>query len=346
MCRKGLVLIITFFSFVVFQALGQPTQKKQKVFLFWNVENYFDPFNDPKTADEDFSLGGKNYWNWKKFEKKRNAIAKVILSAADKYECFPIIVGLAEIENRMVLNQIINETALSRLEYSIIHKNSPDKRGIDVALLYSNKDFKPLSTEFLQVTLPDSSSTRDILYVKGLLQNSPSLADTIHIFVNHWPSKLGGEKKSLSKRMAAAKTLKTKVDSIFNLSVNTYSYSVCPFSEQVTYNTPKIIIMGDFNDIPDSNPLIYLCDTLLTNLALPLFSEGKGTIKYKGEWEMIDQIIISKSLVTNSEFSIFSPENLLEKDKTYLGKKPFRTFIGPRYNGGISDHLPVVLILH
>jgi hypothetical protein len=84
----------------------------------------------------------------------------------------------------------------------------------------------------------------------------------------------------------------------------------------------------------------------LTNLALPLFSEGKGTIKYKGEWEMIDQIIISKSLVTNSEFSIFSPENLLEKDKTYLGKKPFRTFIGPRYNGGISDHLPVVLILH
>ncbi|MFA5324889.1 MAG: endonuclease [Bacteroidales bacterium] len=346
MCRKGLVLIITFFSFVVFQTFGQPIPKKQKVFLFWNVENYFDPFNDPKTADEDFSFGGKNYWNWKKFEKKRNAIAKVILSAADKYECFPIIIGLAEIENKMVLNQIINETALYRLGYSIIHKNSPDKRGIDIALLYSNKDFNPLSTEFLQVTLPDSSSTRDILYVKGVLQNNPPHEDTIHIFVNHWPSKLGGEKESLPKRMAAAKTLKTKVDSIFNLYKNIYSSSIYPFQEYRTYNTPNIIIMGDFNDIPDGKPLMYLCDTLLTNLSIPLFHEGKGTIKYQGEWEMIDQFIISKSLITNTEFSIFSPGFLLEEDKTYLGKKPFRTFIGPRYNGGISDHLPVVLIIH
>ena len=149
--------------------------------MFWNVENYFDTYDNPSTSDEEFTPTGDNRWSWKRFEKKRDDIAKTFLLAADEYGELPGIIGLAEIENKFVLQQLIEETPLARAGYRYIHKDSPDSRGIDVALLYREDLFIPLETKFIGFSFP----TRDVLYTKGI---APGL-DTLHIMVNHWPSK-------------------------------------------------------------------------------------------------------------------------------------------------------------
>lgn len=305
--------------------------------VFWNLENYFDPFDDPATSDDEFTPTGEKRWSWKKFVKKRNDIAKVIISLAG--ENYPALIGFAEVENRFVIEQLVRSSPLAMLDYSIIHRDSPDERGIDVALLYKRSLFRPLKTAFYRVSNIDSSlKTRLILYAKGVLEE----LDTIHVFVNHWPSKLGGETVSRPKRESAAKTLRRVCDSIF--AVNT---------------SANIIIMGDFNDTPDSR---FFTSTIinsteskpLVNLAAQLNRNGVGTIKYKTEWELIDMFIVSLNLIDEDEplycpdtaMKIYKPPFLLEDDRIYLGKKPFRCLTGPRYNGGISDHLPIVLLIN
>lgn len=331
------------------------------IIIFWNTENYFDPFNNPGTNDDDFTPSGKYYWTWKKFEKKRDDLAKVILIAADECGQAPALIGLAEVENRFVLNQLVNETPLARLNYRIIHKDSPDPRGIDVALLYRPEVFKVLKVRFL----PDSTvlssfdrngtgcalryNTRWILYAKGLVNQ----VDTLHVFVNHWPSKLGGEQKTLESRMLVSNILRSFTDSIF-------------------YSTPAadIVLMGDFNDGPGSAPLKNLsrfknCATYVAGL-----QGDRGTHKYNGKWEVLDQFLISQHLVYNADnnrnklagstidslgagkqwlyctdscMTIFHSGFLLEKDKIFLGDKMRKTLNGPQYLGGTSDHLPILL---
>lgn len=302
--------------------------------MFWNVENYFDTYDNPSTKDEEFTPQGENHWSWKRFEKKRDDIAKTILLAADEYGEYPALIGLCEIENSFVLEELTENTPLARAGYTFIHKDSPDSRGIDVALLYRGEMFTPLEEHYIASSFP----TRDILYTKGVLNG----LDTVHIFVNHWPSKRGGEKSSSTRRMLVSHRARQVTDSILqkNPSAN-------------------IIHMGDFNDTWDSKPLANL-DQLVN---LSQYAEGnEGSYKYKESWSTIDQFLVSENLIRRrtsntekflhqwlwceKEMEIFAPVHLLCEDDRYLGAKLRRTYNGPRYIGGISDHLPVMLQLH
>lgn len=285
--------------------------------MFWNVENYFDTYDNPGTSDEEFTPTGDNRWSWKRFEKKRDDIAKTLLLAADEYGELPGIIGLAEIENSFVLQQLLEETPLARAGYKYIHKDSPDSRGIDVALLYREEKFKPLHTKYIEASFP----TRDVLYTKGVADGK----DTLHIMVNHWPSKRGNESSSGKKREYVSLMVSRTVDSILRSSPDA-----------------NILLMGDFNDTPDSGPLQNLGQ--LTNLAQKA-KGAEGTYKYQHEWSIIDQILVSENMVarTGKRMDIFAPESLFTEDAAYMGIKPKRTYSGPRYLGGVSDHLPVLL---
>lgn len=301
--------------------------------MFWNVENYFDTYDNPSTNDDEFTPAGENHWGWKRFEKKRDDIAKTILLAADSHGDYPAIIGLCEVENRYVLEQLTENTPLARVGYSILHKDSPDNRGIDVALLYREDLFTPLKEEYLRSSFP----TREVLYTKGVLNG----LDTVHIMVNHWPSKRGGDNSSSMKRMLVSHLVRHVTDSILNAN-------------------PKanIILMGDFNDTRSSRPL----ENLEPLVNLSKWAEGGGgTYKYREDWNIIDQFLVSENLIYNdtptNEFSaqwlychksmkIFSPDDLLCTDDTYLGVKLKRTFVGPKYTAGVSDHLPILLQVH
>ena len=210
-----------------FQQL-ENTENRDRI-VFYNVENLFDVYNDSLTNDDEFTPEGERNWNNYKFYKKLNNLSKVIISIGEWNP--PSVIGFCEIENRFVLNKLIYETPLKSIDYKIIHAESPDRRGIDVAFLYRESRFVPLFYSPIPINFPDDtlSKTRDILYVKGVLAE----ADTVHFFVNHWPSRYGGYEDSKPRRIFVASVLRSKVDSI--LSVN---------------RDPNIIIMGDFNDEP------------------------------------------------------------------------------------------------
>jgi hypothetical protein len=308
--------------------------------MFYNVENLFDTQNDLEKDDDDFLPEGSRHWTESRFFQKINHISQVILAAGE--EDFPSVIGLCEIENQNTLESLLFHTQLGKLGYQIIHKESPDSRGIDVAFLYRKTKFIPLLYEIIPVKshIDKDFRTRDILYVKGMIGE-----DTLHFFVNHWPSKYGGIGATKPLRTLAASTLRMKTDSLLNLN-----------------KLSKIIIMGDFNDSPSDvsirgvlgvkSPDEIISPNNLYNLALPLAQKGKGTNKYRGKWFMIDQIMVSgnllngKKLKTSPElFQIFSPDFLLENDETNLGKMPNRTYSGFKYHGGFSDHLPVLVDL-
>ena len=289
--------------------------------IFWNVENYFDPLDDPATNDNDFTIKGSYAWTWPRFYKKRNDIVKTIIACGQQddgtWEA-PCIIGLCEIENFFVLFQLINDTPLSRLGYGIIHRDSPDPRGMDVALLYRKERFRPQGTTFYRI--PDGKGgtlgTREILYVRGVLDQR----DTLHFFVNHWPSRRGGA-GAQTHRQAASNILQRVVDSIGNASARA-----------------RIVVMGDFNDPPQAATLQSLASGRLINISPP------DTYKYAGAWECMDQFLVSSSLYRDLEYvKVARLPHLLERDKTHLGHKPKRTYQGPAYKGGISDHLPVTL---
>lgn len=323
-------------------------QKRHAEVVFWNVENYFNPFSDSLQKDPAFTPQGANHWTWRRFIAKRDAIAKTIIAMGA--EELPVIIGLCEVEGRFALEQLVRQTPLASAEYRILHRDGRDVRGIDVAMLYRPDRFRPLLTRFLTVCLPQPTQhTREILYTKGVLDQ----LDTLHLFVNHWPSKWGGAKASAARRMAAVLRLRTSVDSIFAL-----------------HPAANIIIMGDFNDtykskvlqifatgqtprmlLALSEPRTSSSPQPLHNLSIPLARRKLGTIRYRGRWELIDQFLVSENMLNPQEpistsvehFRIFSAPFLLIPDDKYLGMKPFRTYLGPRYQGGVSDHLPVML---
>jgi hypothetical protein len=309
--------------------------------MFYNVDNLFDTQNDLQKEDDEFLPDGRRHWTKTRFFQKINHISQVILAAGEGD--YPSVIGLCEIENQNVLESLLFYTPLGKLDYQIIHKESPDNRGIDVAFLYRKNKFKPIRYEAVPVTNPRDNNfkTRDILYVKGVIGK-----DTVHFFVNHWPSKFGGIGVTKPLRALAASILRLKTDSLLSLN-----------------NRSNIIIMGDFNDSPSDisvkevlgakSPGEIISSNSLYDLALPYAQKGKGTNKYRGKWFMIDQIIVSGNLLNGKRlktspglFQIFSPDFLFENDKTNLGKKPNRTYSGYKYHGGFSDHLPVLLDLY
>jgi hypothetical protein len=310
---------------------------------FYNAENLFDTFNDSLTNDEDFLPTGKNAWSYKRYMEKLNNIYRV-LTAVGGWE-MPEVVGFCEIENRLVLQDLLKKTPFRQHKYDIVHENSPDARGIDVGLIYRKDKFKYISHEAIRVIFTDDpkGKTRDILYTKGLVLGK----DTLHVFVNHWPSRRGGQAKSEPRRVDAAKLVRKKVDSI---------YAASPLA--------KIVIMGDLNDhVEDKSVAVTLnakADTAavgstdLYDFMAPLSHNWKlGSHKYQGHWGTLDHVIVSAPLLKGgrkgqlkaSPAQIFAARFLLEEDKKYLGLQPFRTYVGPRYAGGFSDHLPVYVDL-
>ncbi len=311
--------------------------------MFYNCENYFDTYHDSLKSDEEFLPNGKKYWTWKKYIEKQNHVGQVIIAVGGWQP--PDLVGLVEIENQNVLEGLVKYSPIKNFDYKIIHKESPDQRGIDVGLLYLPDRFKPLKETFYNITFPfaPNSKTRDVLYCKGILGKT----DTVHVFINHWPSRWGGQKETEPKRMFVAKLVRSKADSILNVN---------PLS--------NIIIMGDLNDYPDDQSLLtgmrasHDFDTInskeIYSLSYLLMLAGQGSHKYHGEWEILDQIMISGGLLlkrnkiycTTNDAHIFKKDFLLEKDEKYTGFMPYRTYVGYKYNGGFSDHLPVYLDLH
>jgi hypothetical protein len=360
---------------------GEKEQSESIRIMFWNVENLFDPFDDSLTRDEEFTPQGLYGWTWARFNRKLNNIYKVIISAGWEP---PDMIGLAEVENRWVLERLTRETPLSKFEYRIIHKDSPDLRGIDVALLFLQDSFKPINRSSIHVSglKDDDEPTRDILYVKGIVKSG----DTVHIFVNHWPSRYTGQVETMHKRNTAAVELKRLTDSLLDTD---------PFS--------RIIIMGDFNDEPqdesisetlgaivpemdegiitgsfagkdsdindssmprllfDSSQLKgfsrLISDSLWTDKIPPnslyccipdLTNMLPGTLKFEGRWYLFDQFIVSGGLLYGLSLcksEILYRDFLFEQDEAYTGRKPYRTYNGYIYKGGYSDHLPIILDL-
>lgn len=317
-----------------FVALGQ--EREGMRMAFWNFENFFDPFVDSTRVYNEFTENGGQHWTKSRFYKKRNNLYKAILAISENEPL--AILGIAEIENEYVLKMLFNQTPLKTHNYRIVHYEGDDKRGIDVAMVYCIDKLQLVYTEPVKVRNPKNPNykTRDILYAKFFDRRG----DTLHVFVNHWPSRYGGEKETIKLRALAANTLRHKVDSLFALP----------------QSIPKIIIMGDFNDTPE-DPSIkdILCkDKSLVNL----FAESKklgfdGTLKHQYNWQIFDQIIVSKALIDNdigllyktNSATIFHGDFLFEEDKSYGGVKLFRTYVGPKYFGGYSDHLPVYIDL-
>lgn len=310
--------------------------------MFYNVENLFDIYNNPEKDDDEFTPGGARNWNFFRFREKLLNIYRVI-AAVGGWEP-PEIVGLSEVENRYVLDRLINTTPLSGAGYAFIHRDSPDTRGMDVALLYRSDRFTLIKNNFYRVKNESGvlRKTREILYVKGVT----CCMDTLHLFVNHWPSRWNGQAATEHLRIMAAKVLRQAVDSVFQ--TDTYA---------------KIIIMGDFNDEPGDKSLSEILEAQpkvsgsasdrLYNL-FGHYKEGeRGTIKYRGKWHLFDQIIVSGSLictdkgmsVSRESAGIFDASFLLGRDEAWFGYKPFRSYEGFRYTGGYSDHLPVYIDL-
>ncbi|HBX53715.1 MAG: hypothetical protein A2275_09355 [Bacteroidetes bacterium RIFOXYA12_FULL_35_11] len=309
--------------------------------MFYNVENLFDTENDPIKNDDEFLPEGARHWTPDKYKEKLKNIAKVIVAVGGWNP--PAVVGLCEIENRKVLEDLTKKTPLSELKYSIIHYESPDFRGIDVAMLYRKEEFKPVYSRPIPLNFEDGRKSRDILYVKGITSKN----DTLHIFVNHWPSKYGGAMETEPKRYFTAEVIKKTCDSIFNS--NLYA---------------NIIIMGDLNDTPEDvsvreklkahTSYHYFASTELYNLTYNThYKYGLGSHKYQGEWSLIDNIIVSGALLnkknkiytTVEDAKVFNAPFLLKKDERNVGFQPFRTYMGFTYQGGFADHLPVFLDL-
>jgi endonuclease/exonuclease/phosphatase family metal-dependent hydrolase len=246
-------------------------------------------------------------------------VAKGILWASAREGAVPDVIGLAEIENAFVLRRLTQATVLRKLDYRIVHFDSPDRRGIDVALLY--RGLKLLDSHPAHLYNADSTimTTRDILVATFTTQQG----DTVAFIVNHHPSKFGGAAASEVRRNIAVERLKQLADSLQTLGIQ------------------KIIAMGDFNDTP-ANPVYHKLEPTLWNKAEEFYKKGHGTIKYEGKWELIDMFFTS-SAIKNAEMEIMYIPFLQTRDKAATGTKPLRTYSGPRYLGGVSDHCPVWL---
>lgn len=309
---------------------------------FYNVENLFDTINNPKTNDQDYTPTGKYKWDSMKYVQKIENLGTVISQL--KNGKHPDIFGLCEIENKAVVEDLINVKILKRKKtYDIIHQESKDGRGIDVALVYDQKRFNVVKKEWIEVDLSPFgvSPTRDILYT--VLHDK---LDTIHIYVNHWPSRRGGKMQSEGRRIYVAQEL--------------YKHY-----HQLMKNNPhaKVIIMGDFNDEPFDKSIKYLLDQslhdskngnfALINLFYELSKNGIGTYKFRDRWQMLDQMMVSPEirntsstgyqLIKNSAV-VFKKPWLLQTDEKWDGY-PLRTYGGRKYLGGYSDHLPISILL-
>ena len=330
--------LFSLFSVAVCLSLACHSQDvKSGRVIFYNTENFFDTIKDPKTDDAEFTPTGKAQWTSERYLHKLANISKVLGAIAEKNT--PIAIGLSEVENKRVCEDLAAQPALKKYDLGVIEQDSPDPRGIDVALLYNKRLLTITATEFLTVKLPDvDRGTRDILYAKGIINGVE-----MHFFVNHWPSRREGKIKSEPRRCAAAMVIKNKIAQI-----------------TATDKNARIIIMGDLNDNPTDSSVAqvlsateptepYSHDKLYDLMTKP-YHDGKFSLKYHSENDVFDQMIVSESLIDKAstthvegkEGSIYNVKWLLFDHPKY-GPMPNRTYSGTKYYGGFSDHLPVYI---
>ena len=281
--------------------------------ISYNLENLFDCEHDTLKNDSSFLPDGMHHWTYHRYHTKLDRIAQVIVNISGWESA--ALVGLCEVENARCLRDLCYR--LRCFHYKYVHYESPDERGVDVALLYDSTKVNILTSKPLPVIL-SGDQTRDILYVEALIEKK----DTLHTMVCHLPSMLGGAAATEWKRQTAKRVIQHQIDSILSVQPNA-----------------RILVMGDMNGEP-TNDLQHL-----TNLMLSTDRVGQGTHKYRGIWSCIDQFYVSHALTNKARASIFAPNWLLEEDTKYLDTQPNRTYIGFRYHGGYSDHLPIVLRL-
>jgi endonuclease/exonuclease/phosphatase family metal-dependent hydrolase len=306
---------------------------------FYNVENLFDIIDDPITADEEFTPTGRLQWTQERYAAKLTSLSKVIQGMG-----LPSLMGLAEVENAKVAQDLAATPQLSPAEYDLVHYESPDGRGIDVALLYNKEVFNVVHSSYIRIQFPAAliltqfdSTTRDVLHAELLFNKK----DTLHVLVTHLPSRVGGEKETEPRRIFVAQQIRKRVDDLFRSN---------PLA--------RILIMGDFNDETDNTSIASVLKAIplnnpmqpstLYNFFSTLDDEGKGTYNFRGNWNMLDQIIVSSSLLDRKNRlhfttpQIFQQDWMMYEDKNN-GKTPNRTYGGERYFGGVSDHLPVII---
>ena len=311
---------------------------------FYNVENLFDIYNDSLVRDDERTKDGKDRWTEQRYALKIENIAGVLRQIGfEQSHRSPDLIGLCEIENRFVLEDLISSPALEALDYGIIHYNSPDARGIDVALLYKKTCFIPVASGSFRLLLEDENQyrkyTRDQLVVSGYLDGDP-----VYIMVNHWPSRSGGELKTKPFRIKAAQLQRKLLDSIFRIN-----------------SRAKIISMGDYNDDPYNQSIQYVLgsryyeinypERILFNAMSGLYQRGLGTLAYRDRWSLFDQLLFSMEWKNPSvkgyrfwKAGIFNPAYLKTPSGRYRGY-PYRTYAGGTYQGGLSDHFPVYAYL-
>lgn len=335
---KKLLIFAALVLLTVGMLWGQ--NKKNAVVGFYNLENLFDTENDPTKNDEQFLPEGDYQWTPERYQKKLENMSSVICLIGKEYGGF-VVLGVSEVENKRVLDDLVATDNLKPLNLGVCHHDSPDRRGVDVAFLYSKDRFQIIGTNYFPVKTEDPNFiTRDHFLMTGIVDGT----DTVHFIVMHWPSKLGGEKRSMPKRAAAAQTARHIADSILATNINA-----------------NIIFMGDFNDNPTAKSLKeYLKPKNkvkevekgdLFNPMWKMFQEGIGTYAYRDTWDVIDQIVISSNLVnpvSNTykfvSAKVFRKNFMLSQTGSYIGY-PFRTYAAGSYQGGYSDHFPVYIIL-
>lgn len=335
------LLLATFFLSVFGNAQGK---FKSAIVAFYNFENLYDTIFHGKNDDVAFTPSGAKAYTSSVFEDKISKLAKVISQiGTDINPDGPAILGAAEIENQYVLDILLKHSFLSSRSYKYVHYNSHDARGVDVALIYNPKYFKVEKSRPLFVRMPkgakESGFTRDILWVRGKLDG-----ETIHIFVNHWPSRYGGEKRSEPGRMAAAKTVRNAIDSL-----------------EIIDPSAKFIVMGDLNDDPINNSITKglratgninkIKSGELFNPWMDYYKNGLGTLAYQDAWSLFDQIIISPFFLDKNQSgffyyknNVFKADYMIENVGKYKGY-PMRTYSGDTYRGGYSDHFPTYIVL-
>lgn len=335
------LLVISLLAVPVFRVAAQPNNPKVAIVAFYNVENLFDTENDPLKNDEDFLPEGSYQWTPERYAEKLRHLSDVI-SLIGKEFGGPVILGVSEIENRKVLEDLAATPKLQPFHFGVAHHDSPDRRGVDVGLFYNKDRFRVLEVIPHPLIIPDDTAfkTRDQLLVVGVLDNT----DTLHVVVNHWPSKRGGEKRSMPKRAAAAELSRHIADSI-----------------KLAHKDAKVIIMGDLNDNPDSKSIMNVLGTKvkikdvedgdLFNPMWQLYRDGIWSYLYQDSPNVIDNIIVSSGLLNPRPNTykfvsahIFRAKFMFSTSGSFAGY-PMRTYAAGTYQGGYSDHLPVYIIL-
>lgn len=340
---KTSMTLILFLAFILTKAQGE-RQYKIRTIAFYNLENLFDTENDSLTFDDDRTPRGKDKWTLERYHHKVDHMATVLSQiGAEVSKDSPDIIGLCEVENRKVLEDLVHTSKLQNKGYGIVHFDSPDERGIDVALFYKKTVFLPTSYASRRLLLSNEDDkrnyTRDQLVVGGLLDD-----EQVHFIINHWPSRSGGEARSKPNRMAAAQLNKRIIDSIRRLDASA-----------------KIISMGDLNDDPVDDSLKKVLKTKgksstldTTDLFNPmekLYKKGIGSLAYRDKWNLFDQMFFTSNFINSDRSTytfwkagVFDAPYLISKKGQYKGY-PFRTYAGGSYTGGYSDHFPVYLYL-